>query len=83
MRWRRRAGERVSRWREVLCSVDTMTDYEATITSKLQLTLPKRLCAQLGITRGDKVAVTVERGAIVLTPLRTAVEAAAGSLCSK
>jgi len=57
-----------------------MSYYVATITSKLQLTLPKRLCEQLGIERGDKMAVTVERGTIILTPLRTLIEDGAGSL---
>jgi len=59
--------------------VTTMT-YLSTITAKLQLTLPKRLCAQLGLKRGDKVAVTIEHGGIILTPLRTLIEEAAGSL---
>ncbi len=55
----------------------------STIPSKMQLTLPKRLCERLGITRGDKLAVTVERGAIVLTPMRAVIEAPAGSLHTK
>lgn len=52
----------------------------ATITSARQLTLPKRLCEQLGIKRGDKLAVTVEGGSIILTPMRSVIEGAAGSL---
>ncbi len=56
-------------------------DYSiAKITSTRQLTLPKRLCERLGIERGDKVAVTIERRAIILTPMRTVIEAAAGKL---
>ncbi len=54
--------------------------YLSTITSKLQLTLPKRLCAQLGLERGDKVAVSIEHGATILTPMRTLIEEAAGNL---
>jgi len=54
--------------------------YVATITSKMQLTLPKRLCERLGIKRGDKMAVTVKRGVIILTPMRTLIEGATGSL---
>ncbi len=51
-----------------------------TITSKMQLTPPKRMCEELGITRGDKLAVTVERGAIILTPMRAVIAGAARSL---
>ncbi len=57
-----------------------MAYYVATITSARQLTLPKRLCERLRIKRDDKLAVTVERGAIILTQLRTLIEARAGSL---
>jgi AbrB family looped-hinge helix DNA binding protein len=57
-----------------------MQYHAATITTKMQLTLPKRLCERLGIKRGDKLAVTVEHGAIILTPGRTQIEGAAGSL---
>ncbi len=60
--------------------IATMQYYIAMITSAGQLTLPKRLCEQLEIKRGDKVAVTVERGAIVLTPIRSVIEGAAESL---
>jgi len=56
-------------------------DYHvATITSKLQLALPKRLCEQRDIERGDKLAVTIERGAIIRTPMRSVIEGVAGSL---
>jgi len=34
----------------------------------------------MGIKRGDKVAVTVERGAIILTPMRAVIEGASGDL---
>jgi len=44
------------------------------------LTLPKRLCEQLGIKRDDKLVVTVERGTIILTPMRAMIEGAAGGL---
>jgi len=56
------------------------SDTVSSLTLGLQLTLPKRLCEQLGIERGDKMAVTVERGTIILTPLRTLIEDGAGSL---
>jgi len=52
----------------------------ATITSARQLTLPKRLCEQLGIKHGGKVAVTVEHGAIVLTPMRAVIVGQPGAL---
>ncbi len=55
-----------------------MEYYISTITSARQLTLPKRLCAQLGSKRGDKVAV--EHGAIILTPMHAMIEEAAGSI---
>lgn len=63
--------------------MNTLTQYYvATITAKMQLTLPKRLCEQLGLKRGDKLAVTVEHGSIILMPVRSQIEAAAGSLKS-
>jgi len=52
----------------------------ATVTSKGQITLPKRLCERYGITPGDKVSLEVVRGAIVLTPGKRQVEQGAGSL---
>lgn len=52
----------------------------ATITSARPLTLPKRLCERMGVERGDKLAVTVEDGIIILTPMRSVIEGAAGSL---
>ncbi len=56
-----------------------MEYYVSTITSKMQLTLPKRLCVQL-IDLAIKAGVTIEHGAIVLTPMREVIEAAVGSL---
>ncbi len=52
----------------------------ATVTSKGQITLPKRLCERYEITPGDKVSLEVVRGAIVRTPAKRPVEHAAGSL---
>ncbi|MGI8507839.1 MAG: AbrB/MazE/SpoVT family DNA-binding domain-containing protein [Gemmatimonadaceae bacterium] len=57
-----------------------MMEYYKTITSARQLTLPMRLCEQLGIKRSDKVAITVEHGAIILMPMRAVIEEGFGSL---
>ncbi len=52
----------------------------ATITSKLQLTLPTAIAKRAGITRGDKIAVSEEGGRIILTPMKQLIEELAGSL---
>lgn len=52
----------------------------ATITSKLQLTIPAVIARKVGITRGDKVTVSEEDGRIILTPMRQLVEELSGSL---
>ena len=43
---------------------ETTMTYLSAITAKLQLTLPTRLCVQLGLERGDEVAAMIEHGAI-------------------
>jgi AbrB family looped-hinge helix DNA binding protein len=52
----------------------------ATVSSKRQFTIPKVIREQLGIKPGDKVAVTVERGMIVVTPIGSIVAETAGGL---
>ncbi len=52
----------------------------ATITSKLQLTIPTIIARKVGITRGDKVTVSEENGRIILTPMKQLVEELAGFL---
>ena len=41
---------------------------KTTISSKYQITLPARLVRELGLKPGDKVAVEVEHGCLVLHP---------------
>jgi antitoxin PrlF len=43
---------------------------KATLTSKGQLTLPKTVREQLGLSEGDRVEVTVAGGEIRLRPIR-------------
>ena len=41
---------------------------KTTISSKYQITLPARLVRELGLKPGDKLAVEVEHGCLVLHP---------------
>ncbi len=41
----------------------------ATVTAKGQFTIPKAIREQIGITPGDRVTLTVAKGAIVLRPI--------------
>ncbi|HUD45032.1 MAG TPA: AbrB/MazE/SpoVT family DNA-binding domain-containing protein [Patescibacteria group bacterium] len=52
----------------------------ATITSKMQLTIPMFIARKAGVMSGDKLAVSEENGRIILTPLRQLVEELAGSI---
>ncbi len=52
----------------------------ATITSKMQLTIPIVIARKVGIGSGDKVAVSEEHGRIILTPMKQLIEELAGSL---
>lgn len=52
----------------------------ATITSKLQLTLPIGIARKVGVQSGEKVDVLEEEGRIIITPLRKLVEELAGSI---
>ncbi len=57
-----------------------MLSQSATITSKMQLTIPMRIANKLGIKSGEKVHVSERDGQIVITPLRQLVEELAGSI---
>lgn len=52
----------------------------ATITSKMQLTIPMIIARKVGLGSGDKVAVSEEHGRIVLTPIKQLLAELAGSL---
>lgn len=52
----------------------------ATVTSKMQLTLPVVIYKKAGIKKGQKVLVSEENGKIIITPARRLVEELAGSL---
>lgn len=52
----------------------------ATITGKMQLTVPVRVAEKIGIKTGDKVSVSDSHGKIILTPVRSLIEELAGSL---
>lgn len=54
----------------------------ATITSKMQLTLPIAIARKIGIRSGQKVTVSEENGQIIITPTEKLVEDLAGSLKS-
>lgn len=52
----------------------------ATITGKMQLTVPARMARKIGLKTGDKVIVSDSRGKIAITPARSLIEELAGSL---
>ena len=52
----------------------------ATITSKMQLTIPIIIAKKVGITSGDRVTVSEENGNIILTPLKQLITELAGVL---
>jgi len=54
----------------------------ATVTSKMQLTLPVAVARKIGIKSGQKVTVFEKNGDIVITPTEKLVEELAGSLKS-
>ena len=54
----------------------------ATITSKMQLTLPISIARKIGIKSGQKVAVSEKNGHIIIKPTEKLVEELAGSLRS-
>lgn len=47
-----------------------MLSQSATITSKLQLTIPMRIAKKLGIKSGEKVQISEKDGKIVITPAK-------------
>ncbi|MBF8249851.1 MAG: SpoVT-AbrB protein [Candidatus Levybacteria bacterium] len=53
---------------------------DATVTSKLQLTIPVRIAREVGIKSGEKVQVLEENGRITITPMRKIIMELAGSL---
>ncbi len=52
----------------------------ATVTSKMQLTLPAAIARQVGLQRGQKVSVTQSKGKIIITPMKSLIEKLAGSV---
>jgi AbrB family looped-hinge helix DNA binding protein len=52
----------------------------ATITSKLQLTIPMSIAKKIGVKSGEKVNIMEEDGRIIITPLRQLIEELAGSI---
>lgn len=52
----------------------------ATITSKMQLTIPVGIAKKAGFKRGQKVLVTYKKGGVNLSPLLNEIEQLAGSL---
>lgn len=52
----------------------------ATITSKLQLTIPVNIARKIGVKSGEKVNIIEEDGRIIITPIRQLVEELAGSI---
>lgn len=52
----------------------------ATVTSKMQFTIPMIIAKSVGIKSGEKVNVVAQGGQIIITPLRKLVEDIAGSI---
>lgn len=52
----------------------------ATVTSKMQFTIPMNIAKSVGIKSGEKVNVVAQGGQIIITPLRKLVEDIAGSI---
>ena len=52
----------------------------ATITSKLQLTIPVKIAHKVGVKSGERVHIVEEDGRIIITPMRQLVEQLAGSI---
>lgn len=57
-----------------------MLNQGATITSKLQLTIPVKIARKVGIKSGEKVDVSEENGKIVITPMIKLIHELSGSL---
>jgi AbrB family looped-hinge helix DNA binding protein len=54
----------------------------ATVTSKLQLTIPMTIAKKLRLRVGDKVNVTEHNGRVIVRPYKKLIEDLAGSLRS-
>lgn len=52
----------------------------ATITSKMQLTMPVAVAKKIGLKPGQKVLVSDRNGQAVVTPIAMVIEQLAGSL---
>lgn len=52
----------------------------ATITGKMQLTVPVKVAGKIGLKSGDKVVVSDVSGKIIITPIKSLIEELAGSL---
>lgn len=57
-----------------------MIPQTATITSKLQFTIPIRIARKVGVKSGEKVQISEENGRITITPMKKMVMELAGSL---
>lgn len=53
------------------------------ITNKWQIHIPKSLRGDFGLDRPGKVAITAERGKIIITPARSVIMQYAGKLHEK
>lgn len=52
----------------------------ATVTSKMQFTIPMNIARKVGITSGEKVDVAEEDGRIIITPMKQLIHKLAGSV---
>lgn len=57
-----------------------MIPQTATITSKLQFTIPILIARKVGVRSGEKVQVSEENGKITVTPMKKMIMELAGSL---
>lgn len=52
----------------------------ATITSKMQFTIPIKIARKVGVKSGEKVNVSEENGKIIISPVKNLLMELAGSL---
>jgi AbrB family looped-hinge helix DNA binding protein len=57
--------------------------YTATVTSKLQLTIPKQLANRYGLRPGDRVSISTDGRRIFVQPYRSLLKELEGSLQKK
>lgn len=57
-----------------------MLNQRATITSKMQLTIPIKIARKLGVKIGERVDVSEEDGRIIITPMIKLIHELSGSL---